>query len=214
MEAIWTRFLPSTGKVMEILKNNELGQLQTVYSDLGFWKEYDPEHRLFDPEKGGGALLDIGIYPVFISMLTAGKPEKIQAAARFAKTGIDQSCHMVCEHPGGVISSLNCTLVADSPVETHLLFEKGRICMESWWIKPAPVTIHRNGEAPERVTFPEPGTGYQYEAAEVMRCLDNDLTESPMLPLDFSLDLMETLDRVRSITGIVYPQDQNSGSGV
>jgi len=208
MEGIWTRFLPSTRKVLEIMESGELGKLCSVYADFGFRLEYDPGHRLFDPAKGGGALLDIGIYPVFISMLTAGKPLKISARARFADTGVDHSCSLIFEQKNGVVSSLNYTLLSDSPVEANLLFENGWIRMESWWLKPGPITVHRKGQDPGRIEFPEPGIGLHHEAAEVMECLDKGLAESPVLPLDFSLGLMETLDAIRDICDIRYDQDR------
>lgn len=208
MEAIWSRFLPSTGKVLEIMEKGVLGQLTSIYADFGFRLDYDPRHRLFDPAEGGGVLLDIGIYPVFISQLLAGPPVKIQASARFAPSGVDHSCNMVFEHGNEVVSSLNCTLLSGSPVEANLLFERGWIRMESWWLTPGPLTLHRKDTKPKRFTFTETGHGYHYEAAEVMRCLDEGQTESPMLPLDFSLNLMGTLDAVRAACGIRYPQDR------
>jgi len=207
MEAIWSRFLPSTRKVLEVLSSGELGQLTNVYADFGFRLDYDPGHRLYDPAKGGGVLLDVGIYPVFLSQLMAGRPENIQATARFAPSGVDHSCSMIFEHSNEAVSSLNCTLLSGAPTEANLLFEHGWIRMESWWLTPGPITIHRKGRKPKRIKFQEPGKGYHYEAAEVMQCLDRGLTESPSLPLDFSLDLMGTLDAVRAACGIRYPQD-------
>lgn len=207
MEAIWSRFLPSTRKVLEFKNSGELGQLTNVVADFGFRLEFDSEHRLFDPAKGGGALIDIGIYPVFISQLMAGPPVQLKATARFAPTGVDLSCDMIFEHVNEVVSSLHCTLLSDTPTEANLMFEHGWIRMESKWFTPAPLTIHRKGRKPQRVKFRERGRGYHYEAAEVMQCLDQGLTESPSLPLDFSLDLMGTLDTVRSACRISYPQD-------
>jgi predicted dehydrogenase len=207
MEAIWTRFLPSTRKVLEFIESGELGKLSEVYADFGFRLEYDPEHRLYDPAKGGGVLLDVGIYPVFISLLLAGRPDKLQASTRFAPSGVDHSCNMIFEHGNEVVSSLNCTLLSDAPTEANLMFEHGWIRMESWWLTPGPITIHRQDRKPKRVKFREHGKGYHYEAAEVMQCLDRGLTESPSLPLDFSLDLMGTLDAVRAACRISYPQD-------
>ena len=207
MEGIWTRFLPSMKKVLGIIKSGELGNLKNVYADFGFRLDYDPKHRLYDPDKGGGALLDIGIYPVFISMLAAGKPLAIQAMARFTESGVDHSCNMIFSHANDIVSSLNCTLENESPVEANLLFEKGRILMESWWLTPGPIKVFREAQDPEQINFPESGHGHHYEAAEVMRCLDEGLSESPSLPLSFSLDISETLDKIRSICGITYEQD-------
>jgi predicted dehydrogenase len=207
MEAIWSRFLPSTRKVLELLESGKLGNLTDVYADFGFRLDFDPEHRLYDPAKGGGALLDIGIYPVFISLLMAGPPEKIKATARFAPNGVDHSCHMIFEHGNEVISSLNWTLMSDTPTEANLMFEHGWIRMESLWLTPGPINIHRKGRKPKLITFREPGNGYHYEAAEVMQCLDRGLTESPSLTLDFSLDLMGTLDALKAACGITYLQD-------
>jgi predicted dehydrogenase len=208
MEAIWTRFLPSLQKVLELNSGGELGKLHSIYADLGFRREFDPLHRLFDPAKGGGALLDIGIYPAFISQLLTGQPAEIKASARFAETGIDHSCSMIFDHSSGISSSLNCTVMAESPSEVNLLYEKGRIRMGSNWHTPGPIIVYRQDREPERIEFPEQGNGYRYEAAEVMRCLNEGLSESPLLPLQFSLDLMGTLDRVREICGIRYAQDE------
>jgi predicted dehydrogenase len=140
-------------------------------------------------------------------MLMAGSPKILEASAAFAESGIDHSCSMIFEQQDGITSSLNCTLKADSPTEANLLFEKGWIRMESWWLTPGPITIHRSDQESERIEFPEPGNGYHYEAEEVMSCLDNGLTESASLPLDFSLDLISTLDKIRDRCGIRYEQD-------
>jgi predicted dehydrogenase len=209
MEAFWTRFLPSTREVLKIAESGELGRLRGVYADFGIRQEFDPQHRLYDPAKGGGALLDIGIYPVFISRLLAGAPDNIIASAGFAETGIDHSCNMIFGQKNDVFSSLSCTITAESPTEATLLFERGWIRKESMWFAPGPITVYRNGKDKLRMEFPENGNGYLYEAEEAMRCLGKGLTESPMLPLAFSLDLMGILDRVRDICGIRYEQDKN-----
>ncbi len=204
MEAIWTRFLPSTRKVIEIVNSGELGKMQNIYADFGFLLEYDPKHRLYDLEKGGGVLLDVGIYPVFISQLLAGPPVKIHATARFAESGTDHSCNIIFEQKENIVSSLNCSLLSHSPVEATILFENGYIRMESMFLTPGPITIHRKDKDPQLFEFPEKGGGHHHEATEVMRCLDGGLTESPLLPLDFSLGIMESLDRIREICGITY----------
>jgi len=207
MEAIWTRFLPSTRKVLELANREELGRLVNIYADFGFRLDFDPSHRLFDLAKGGGALLDIGIYPVFISLLMGGLPANIKGNAVFTDTNVDHSGNLLFEQANGLRSSLNYTLASDAPTEANLMFEKGWIRMERWWLTPGPITLHMHGKDPERIEFPEPGNGYHYEAAEVMSCLDAGLKESPLLPLEFSMGLMKTLDSIRKICGIHYEQD-------
>ena len=209
MEAMWSRFLPSTRKVLEIAQSGELGLLHDIYADFGEYNEYDPNHRIYDPAKGGGVLLDLGVYPLFLSLLMAGNAQKIEASARFAENGADQSCNMLIEHNNNIVSSLNCTFLANSAVEANLIFEEGWIRMESWWPFPNAITVHKRGQDPELIEFPEQGKGYHYEATEVMHCLDEGLTESPLLPLDFSLEIMGTLDNIRKICGIRYAQDNH-----
>ena len=207
MEAFWTRFIPGIVKILEVAESGILGRVRFISADFGFRGEYDPSNRLFNPALGGGALLDIGVYVVFLSLLLLGKPEDIAASSRFAETGVDASTAMIFSYPGDRMASLYCTFTADTPTRADITFDRGRISIEGQWFAPSNPVIYREDGSREVFEYEEKSNGYQYEAIECMRCLDKGLTESPFLNLDFSLDLMETLDRIREICGIRYAQD-------
>lgn len=205
MEAFWTRFQPSFLKTLEILQSGELGSLKIVRSDFAFRAIKDPEKRLYNVSLGGGSLLDIGIYPVFAALSVLGVPKRIKALATFAETGIEESIAMVFQYPGGELASLYSSFATNSFVTSEYNCEKGSIFMARRWMSPTSVTVWHEGGREESFTFQEPGNGYQYEAKHVMECLDAGKTESEMMPLDFTLKMMETLDRIRMETGIVFP---------
>lgn len=210
MEAFWTRFQPSYKKVLEILGTGELGALKVVRSDFAFNAPKDPSNRLYNVELGGGSLLDIGIYPVYAALSTLGKPEKIKALASFAASGSEESIAMVFQYSGGELASLFSSFAAYSQVTTEFGCEKGTIRMARRWMAPTSVTVWHPDNREEQYSFEQPGNGYQFEAAHVMECLDAGKTESDLLPLSFSLDLMETLDRIRKEAGIIFPGRDNN----
>lgn len=205
MEAIWTRFLPTIKKVIEIKDSGKLGKIKAIYADFGFKAPVDHNGRLYNLELGGGALLDIGIYPVFLSLLLLGKPREVKSIAVLSETGADESCSILFKYASGVLASLNCTITAETPIEAVIIFEKGRIRINRGWFAPSSLTIFDEKEKKKEVPFKYNGNGYHFEAIEAMKCLQKGLTECPELPLNFSLDLMELLDEIRSQCGIKYP---------
>lgn len=205
MEAIWTRFLPTIQKVLEIKESGVLGEIKAVYADFGFKAPIDPASRSYNLDLGGGALLDIGIYPVFLSLLLLGKPSEIKSFAVLSETGADESCSILFKYPEGRMANLACTMTAETPSEATIIFENGRIRIHRKWFAPSSLTIIHSDEKREELTFDYHGNGYEYEVIEAMKCLNSGLTESRDLPLNFSLDLMGLLDKIRSQCGIRYP---------
>lgn len=205
MEAFWTRFQPSFQKAMEILKSKELGKLKIVRSDFAFNAPVDPERRLYNLALGGGSLLDIGIYPVFAALSALGVPQHVKSLATFAETGIEESIAMVFKYDGGELASLYSSFATYSFITTEYNCERGSIRLNRRWFAPTTLTIWREGNHEETLSFGIEGNGYQFEAAHVMECLDKGKTESDLMPLDFTLDMMATLDRIRKETGIVFP---------
>ena len=176
-----------------------------VRSDFAFNAPKDPERRLYNVSLGGGSLLDIGIYPVFAALATLGLPKRIRALANMAETGAEESIAMVFQYSGGELASLYSSFATYSSVTTEYSCERGFILLARRWMAPTTLTVWREGNHEETFSFPAAGFGYQYEAAHVMECLDAGKTESDLMSLDFSLQLMETLDRIRREAGIVFP---------
>jgi predicted dehydrogenase len=205
MEAIWTRFLPTIKKIVEIRDSGDLGAIRAIYADFGFKTPVDYDGRLYNLKLGGGALLDIGIYPVFLSLLLLGKPTEIESTAVLSETGADESCSILFKYNNGSIANLACTITSDTPIEANIIFEKGRARINRKWFAPSSLVITDNNEKTKELTFKYNGNGYNFEADEAMRCLGNRLSECPELKLDFSLELMGLLDQIREQCGIRYP---------
>jgi len=207
MEAFWTRFQPSFLKVLEIIHSGELGALKMVRSDFAFNAEYNPEKRLYNVDLGGGSLLDIGIYPVFMSLAALGKPSEIKTLAHFCPTGAEESIMMSFGYPGGEMASLVSSFASYSSTQTEFSFENGFIRLNRRFFTPTSLTYWKNWEEEKTITFEKgAGFGYELEAAHVMECLDAGKTESEWMPLSFSSDLMEIMDWVRKDAGIVFPK--------
>lgn len=207
MEALWTRFLPSIKKVQEILASGELGTITSIKADFGFLADFNPESRLFDPHLAGGALLDIGIYPLFLAHLLLGKPSQITALATLGSTGVDEETGILLKYPGGAMAHLHTTIRANTKTEAYIYCTHGTIYLHTRWYSTTTMSILRNGQAPDFLRFDYRCGGFSYQTEEVMRCIGQGLMESPELTLDFSLSLMETMDTIRQKIGLVYPVD-------
>ncbi len=206
MEAFWTMFQPSFQKAMEIIRSGELGALKMVHSDFAFNAEYSPEKRLYNVDLGGGSLLDIGIYPIFMSLMTLGKPSEIKTMASFCDTGAEESIMMSFRYPGGEIASLVSSFASHSSTQTEFSCENGFIRLNRRFYTPTTITYWKTGEEEQVLTFEKGnGSGYELEAAHVMECLDAGKKESILMPLSVSSDLMDIMDWVRKDAGIVFP---------
>jgi predicted dehydrogenase len=198
MEAMWTRFLPHIVTLRELISVGQLGEIVTVEADHGQWFSHDPTFRLFAPELGGGALLDLGVYPVSFSSMILGTPDRVVAMIEPAFTGVDGQTSMLFGFANGAQAVLNCTSSARTGTRACVSGTEARVEIEGDFYAPSSFSvISRKGER-ERVEFATKGRGLHYEAHEVARCLREGLKESPFMPLDESVSIMETMDRVLS----------------
>lgn len=203
MEAFWVRFRPKFKKVLELIKNEDLGKLKMVKSDFNFLGEYNPENRLFNIDLGASSLLDIGIYPVFTSLMLLGKPTQIKTIPQFSPTGSEESITVFLGYENGSTAILNSSFKSEYKNNVELSFEKGFIKYDRF--SNDPIFLHSTIKNTQ-VTFDAgPNLGYQFEAQHVMDCLDKHLIESPILPLSTSVDLIGILDAIRQEAGIVFP---------
>jgi predicted dehydrogenase len=200
MEAMWTRFLPSVVAIRELIARGELGEIVSVEADHGQWFDPDPSFRLFAPELGGGALLDLGVYPVSFASMILGSPNRIVALWDPAFTGVDAQTSMLFGYESGAQAILTCTLRARSATRACVTGEQARIEIDgSFYSATAFSLIDRDG-AIRRFDFPREGRGLLYETQEVARCVEAGLLESPIMPLDETISIMETMDSVRATT--------------
>ena len=206
MEAMWTRFLPHIAVVRDWLAQGTLGEIVTVTADHGQWFAEDPEFRLFAPELGGGALLDLGVYPVSFASMVLGTPNRIAAIIDPAFTGVDAQTSMVFGYQSGAHAVLTCTLRAKSPTRASIVGTDARIEIDGDFYAPATVTlIPRQGE-PMRVPSAHEGRGLRHQADEVARRLAAGDLESPLMPLDETVSIMRTMDTVQAQTGVDSPR--------
>ena len=204
MEALWPPFQPSYLKADEILRSGKMGRLLHMRGKFAFVAPYDPELRTYNLALGGGALLDISIYPVMDILRYLGEPENIVATSLFAPTGADESTAMIFRFSDGRMAEAYCSFATAGGVSTEFYCEKGNLILTRGRDRNQHLVIEVQGDVDDRI-FTPPAQGYQYEAAEVMNCLDRGLTESTVVPLSFSLTLARILDDVRRKTGIKYP---------
>jgi predicted dehydrogenase len=210
MEAMWTRFLPHVVRIRELIASGALGDVRSLTADFGEWFPPDITHRAFAPELGGGALLDLGIYPVSFASMLFGSPLRVTAVSHATFTGVDGQTAVIFEYVGGRQAVLFTTLEAHTATRASINGTLARIEIDGDFLAPAAFRlITRDGDE-EFFSLPHEGRGLRHQAAEVARCLRTSLTESPVLPLSETLSIMETLDEVRRQIGLTYPSEQAS----
>lgn len=207
MEAMWSRFLPHMVKIRELLDKDTIGEVRMLEADFGFRTEVNPESRLFDPALGGGALLDVGVYPVSLAFMLFGAPVEVKSFARLGSTGVDEEAAMIFSHRQGQLSLLSTAVRLNTPFEATILGTNGFIRIHSPWWAPSNFTLHVGGKKPKKVRVDTPLNGYNYEALEVSQCLRDGKLESEIMPLDETLAIMKTLDALRSQWGLNYPME-------
>ncbi|MDB5022926.1 MAG: afr 2 [Mucilaginibacter sp.] len=210
MEALWTKFHPHYIKMQEMIRQGLLGEIKAVLVNFGFRPTPPVPARLFDPALGGGTVMDIGIYNVFIAMSVLGKPDYIDAIMTPASTGVDEQCAILFRYKNGALAQLFSTFSSNLATEADICGTEGRIRLTSRFYEPSSTIEFYKEKADKKQIIPvtkEPGFGYQYETRHVNDCLRQGLTESNMVSFADTLLLIETLDKIRKAAGIHYPDD-------
>jgi len=204
MEGMWTRFLPVMDDVRRVVAD-ELGTVQVLRADIGFHQPFDPEHRVFNPALGGGALLDLGVYPIALAFELFGRPDNVTSSVVLGDTGVDEQCAVVFQYDDGMQAVWQASVRADAGRTCAIAGPEGRLQGRRAWWKGAPFDLTRADGSTETFARPFEGNGYQFEAAHVMRCLRKGKTESPVMPLEESHALLQTADALRQEWGVTYP---------
>lgn len=206
MEGMWIRFLPSIKRVIELLEKDTIGDIINIKSNLYYVAPKDENNRFFNPELGGGSLLDLGVYSVFLSLLLLGKPKEIQAHAKLSDKGIDEYCAAILSYESGSSYFLESSIVTQIDNTATVYGEKGKIIIKSQWNE-KPMAIDVIGYDGKHDSFPceWEGRGFQYEIQETYDCIRKGKIFSDKMDHQFSQDIAELMDKIRSATGIVYP---------
>jgi len=204
MEAMWSRFLPSYRTLVDLVASGRIGEPRLVEADFGFRAPLDPSHRLFDLGLGGGALLDLGVYPIQLSSLVLGPPDRIAAVAHLGETGADEQVAAVLHHPAGTIGVVKAAIRTALTCTARIAGTEGSIALPAFMHACDHLTV-TVGRDSERMDCPIGGQGLRFEAIEVQRCLREGLTESPVMPQAETLSIMRTMDEIRAQIGLVYP---------
>jgi dihydrodiol dehydrogenase / D-xylose 1-dehydrogenase (NADP) len=210
MEAMWMRFLPAVEQAMAWVREGAIGEPRLLSCDFGFRCGWNPESRLLDPQLAGGGLLDVGVYTVAMASLLFGhEPVGISAQAHLGASGVDEQCALLLRYGGGELALLAAAVQTNTPHLARIDGSAGRITIPAFWHATS-ATLHRNGQEPETVERPFDANGYEYEAAEVGRCLRQGLRESPRMTHVESLGILRIMDQARAQIGLVYPFEPQS----
>ena len=207
MEALWTRFHPSIAKLQEIIASGVIGDIKHVVADFGFKAEYDEQARWFNPHLTGGSLLDIGIYPLFISKLLLGQPLEMKATGVMAPSGVDMNCSIATKYASGATASLFSTFAAQMDTTCTVYGTLGKIYMHPRFHETKGMTLTIYGGEETVIETERLGWGYSYEADAVQVDLHAGRTENAWMSHQFSQELMGLLDEIRSQIGLTYPNE-------
>lgn len=209
MEAMWTRYLPHMVRVRELVDSGALGQIRAVFADHTQKLPTDPAHRLNSLDLGGGALLDLGIYPISFAWDILGEPTTVTSTARIGSTGVDDEVATIFVHSSGALSTSLSASHAAGPNRAHIVGTDARIDIDPVWYCPTGFRlVAPDGEVREEFESRVDGRGMQFQALAAERYVASGQNDSDILPIDETVAIMGTLDEVRRQIGVVYPTER------
>lgn len=210
MEAMWTRFLPATERVKQWIEEKQIGQVKHIRASFGYAAEFNPESRLYSLDLAGGALLDVGVYPItYVVHMLDQLPDQIISSAIFGQTHVDEQNVIIMKYQEGVLAELSSSIALNTGFEAVIIGDKGRIVVPKFGFAEEAFLYDVKGELLEHFNEPFEVNGYVHEAYEVNTCLREGRLESEKLPLKRTLDIMRLMDGIRADWGLVYPQEKN-----
>lgn len=209
MEAMWTKCLPAFLKAKEWFLQGKIGEIKAIRADFSNPVEFDPDDRLFRPDLGGGALLDLGVYPItFVTAFLGFEPSEIFSAENMGGLGVDMDETVIMKY-GNAYASIVSGFDIENENRAVIVGDEGRIAFDPWFFCTDTVRLYdkENRLAEESVT-PHLCNGYEYEIIEAQRCLSDGLIESPLNPLSDTLNVMKIMDGLRRDWGFCYPEER------
>jgi predicted dehydrogenase len=207
MEAVWMRFIPAILRVKELLSQGILGRINFVSIDFAFHCPFDANHRLFNLDLGGGALLDVGVYPLSLAVMLFGLPVSWTSNAHIGVTGVDEFNEITLCYSDGLLVHVTSSMCFEKPREAFIVGEKGYIRIHEPFFRPELVSLRLNDSGERRMEFSFEGNGYPHEIREVHRCLNEGLLESPIMPWSDTIGVLSIMDECRNSWGLKFPTE-------
>ncbi len=204
MEAMWSRFLPIIEKTLQLVRDGEIGTLKYLRADFGFTAPFDTGSRLYDLKLGGGSLLDVGVYPLFLALMIMGRPDKITSFAHLAATGADTTTSALLYYENGMTANIYSSIVSQTPITAEITGTEGTITLERPWYKGSSIYIRKKDSITERFSVPYGDNGFEFQVMEVHDCLQKNQIESNLMPHHFSLLLSEVMEQINQAGNIIY----------
>jgi predicted dehydrogenase len=204
-EAMWMRANPAVRRAVELVGDGAIGDVKAVHAEFCIQAPADPSHRLRNPDLGGGALLDLGVYPVSLAQLILGTPTSIFATAKLTDLGVDETTGLLLGYASGAHAALSCSIAGSGPVNSTIIGETGHIEIPPQFHHPQTLAIRPSSGDAVVERYPFDGNGLRFQAIEVGRCIREGLLESPMLPHAGTLSVMDTMEAALRAIGVVYP---------
>lgn len=204
MEAFWSRFNPSIVKIKELVSKGKIGKLRYINAEFTFYKlDDDPQSRLLNVDLAGGSLLDMGVYPVFLSYFLLGKPREILARSQFHSNGAEIQTSMLFQYENAQ-SVLYSGFANNTDMKAKICGEEGEIFISPIWHETQGFQLVTNGTS-QFYKLPTKGKGFTHEIVEVHECIWTKKMESTKWSHQHSLDLIGIVDRIRLNSGITFP---------
>jgi predicted dehydrogenase len=204
-EAMWMRANPAIRRARELVAAGAIGEVKAVHAEFCIRAPLDDSHRLRNPDLGGGAVLDLGVYPISFAHMFLGQPASIQATAKLTDLGVDETTGILLGYESGAHAALSCSIASSGPVNSTIIGTDGHIELPPQFHHPRTLTLRPFGADPVVEEHAFAGNGLRFEAAEVGRCLRDGLTESPLLPLGETQQIMDVMETVLNLVGVKYP---------
>jgi predicted dehydrogenase len=207
MEGMWIRFLPHVKKLLELISGNKIGEVISVQASMSFKAPRDEGNRYFDPEKGGGSLLDLGVYCVFLSTILLGMPSSIKAIGKLSDKNIDEACAILLSYNNNSYTMLESSLLVKQNGPAEIFGSTGVIRLLSpWFEKSRGIEVESNNGEIHKTSFDWEGHGLQFEIEEVISCISNKKIESDLMPHALTKTILEIMDKIRDQIHVSYPE--------
>lgn len=204
MEGMWTSCMPFIEKIRSLIKDDIIGQPKYLSADFGFKAPEEMEGRLYNKALGGGSMMDVGIYPLFLATLIFGEPSSLKVISKLAVTGVDEYANIVLKYPNGETAHLLSSITFNTAIEAEIIGTKGRIKIKNPWFKATDFSIHLNDGETQYFKMPHLSNGFEHEIMEVIHCMDNGLLQSERMPYHLTLSISKIMEEVLQKAGVIY----------